>query len=49
MRIIKDEKILVKNQKMGIDCIIIISVRRKEAARIFNIFENTYKVSINKI
>lgn len=49
MRIIKDEKISVKNQKMGIDCVIIISVRKKESARIFNIFENTYKVSINKI
>jgi len=49
MRIIKDEKISIKNQKMEIDCTIIISVRRKEASRIFNIFENTYKVSINKI
>ena len=46
MRIIKDENISIINQKMEIDCEFIISIRKKEAIRIFKIFENTYKVSI---
>lgn len=46
MRIIKDENISIINQKMELDCQFIISIRKKEAIRIFEIFENTYKVSI---
>lgn len=46
MRIIKDENISIINQKMELDCQFIISIRKKEAIRIFKIFENTYKVSI---
>lgn len=46
MRIIKDENISIINQKMELDCEFIISIRKKEAIRIFKIFENTYKVSI---
>mgnify|MGYP001234219677 FL=1 len=46
MRIIKDENISIINQKMELNCQFIISIRKKEAIRIFKIFENTYKVSI---
>ncbi len=49
MRIIKDEELSIKNQKMELDCEITISVRRKDSERIFQIFDNTYKVSIGKI
>lgn len=49
MRIIKDENISIINQKMELDCQFIISIRKKEAIRIFKIFENTYKVSIKVV
>ncbi len=42
MRIIKDEKITISNQKMELNCEIVISVRKKDASRIFKIIENTY-------
>jgi uncharacterized YigZ family protein len=46
MRIVKDEDLNIVNQKMELNCEFEISVRKKEAERIFNIFENTYKVDI---
>ncbi len=46
MRIIKEEDISVINQKMELSCELEIAVRKKEAARIFDLFENTYKVKI---
>jgi len=49
MRIIKDENLTITHQKMELDCEFIISVRKKEATRIFEIFNDTYKVSIKKI
>lgn len=49
MRIINDEDISVKNRSMEIACEFEILVRKKEAERIFEIFKNTYKVSIKKI
>lgn len=48
MRIIKEENLKIVNQKMELNCVIWISVRKKEADRIFHIFENTYKVFIKK-
>jgi hypothetical protein len=48
MRIIKDENISIINQKMELACEFEISVRKKEAERVFEIFENTYKVNIEK-
>lgn len=48
MRIIKDENITIEEQKMELDCRFKISVRRKEADRIYQIFEGTYKVDIKK-
>ncbi len=46
MRIIKDEDLNILNQKMELHCEFEISVRKKEAKRIFELFENTYKVEI---
>jgi uncharacterized YigZ family protein len=49
MRIIKDENLSIEWQKMELNCEIQISVRKNEAHRIFDIFENTYKVAVKKI
>ena len=49
MRIIKDENLTIKRQKMELDCEITISVRRKDSERLFQIFENIYKVIIKKL
>ncbi len=49
MRIVKDENLNITHQKMELDCEFTISVRKKEASRIFEIFDSTYKVAIKKI
>ena len=49
MRIVKDENILIINQKMELNCEFTISVRKKESKKIFEIFNKTYKVLIKKI
>ncbi len=49
MRIIKDEDLNIVNQKMELACEIEISVRQKEADRIFELFQNTYKISIKDL
>ena len=49
MRIIKDENLSIGRQKMELNCEILISVRKSEANRIFDIFENTYKVTVKRI
>ncbi len=48
MRIIKDEKLNITKQKMELDCEFILSIRKKEANRIFEIFKNTYKITIKR-
>lgn len=48
MRIIKEEEINIISQQMELNCTIEISVRKKETKRVYGIFENTYKVNINK-
>ncbi|CAM3427771.1 IMPACT family member YigZ [Aequorivita lipolytica] len=49
MRIIKDEDIKLVNQKMELNCEFEISVRKKEAERVFELFKNTYKVTIKRL
>jgi uncharacterized YigZ family protein len=49
MRIIKDEHLIISNQKLELNCEFQISVRKKDANRIYEIFDNTYKVKIKKI
>lgn len=49
MRIIKDESLKIVDQKLELDCEVHISVRQKDAPRIFEIFDSTYKVSIKTL
>ncbi len=49
MRIVKDEAINITHQKMELACEFTISIRKKDAEKIFSIFENTYKVDIKKL
>lgn len=46
MRIIKDEKLKIIDQQLELKCAYTLSVRKKDAKRIFNLFDNTYKVTI---
>ncbi|MEL6812733.1 MAG: YigZ family protein [Bacteroidota bacterium] len=48
MRIIKDENIRITSQKMELSCELDIAVRKKDADKIFALFEDTYKVTIKK-
>lgn len=49
MRIIKDESLSIENQKMEMSCEFLITVRKKDADRIFELFDNTYKVHIKRV
>ncbi len=49
MRIIKENNITITNQKLELDCDIYISVRKKEAQAIFNIFDNLFEIAIAPI
>ena len=46
MRIIKERQIKIVNQKLELDCQIHISVRKKDAQSIFEIFDHLYEVKI---
>ncbi|MCF6307996.1 MAG: YigZ family protein [Flavobacteriaceae bacterium] len=48
MRIVKDENLNITHQKMELDCEFIISVRKKDTERIFELFDNTYKIAIKR-
>ncbi|APY00662.1 IMPACT family protein [Lacinutrix venerupis] len=49
MRIIKEKNLNITNQKLELDCEVTISVRKKDAKAIYNIFDSIYKVSIKKV
>jgi uncharacterized YigZ family protein len=49
MRVIKEKNLKVINQKLELDCQITISVRKKDAHTIFEIFENIYEVNIKSL
>jgi uncharacterized YigZ family protein len=49
MRIVKEKNIKIVHQKLEINCEYVISVRKKEAKTIFEIFDNLYKVSIKNL
>ena len=49
MRIVKEKKLQIKSQKLELDCQYIISVRKKAAQAIFEIFDNLYKVEIKTL
>lgn len=47
-RIIKEKNIDIIKQQLEMNCLYVISVRKKEAAAIYKIFDNLYKVEIKK-
>ncbi|WP_459211656.1 IMPACT family protein [Aquimarina rhabdastrellae] len=49
MRILKEHQINITNQKLELDCRIYISVRKKEASKIKEIFDALYEVEIKEI
>ncbi|GGK15143.1 hypothetical protein GCM10007962_06680 [Yeosuana aromativorans] len=49
MRIIKEKNLNIIDQKMELDCEIIISVRKKEANMVFEIFNNVFEINIESI
>ncbi len=48
MRVIKEKQLNIVNQKLELDCQIHISVRKKEAKSIFEIFERLFEIKISE-
>lgn len=48
-RVIKERSIEIVGQKLEMECEYVISVRKKEANAVFEIFENLFKVEIKKL
>lgn len=49
MRIIKERNITIIHQKLEMDCQITISVRKKEAHSVFDIFDQLFEINIESI
>ena len=49
MRNIKDQKVKLINQNLEHNCKLTISVRKKDADKVFTLFEDLYKVAIKKL
>tara|TARA_R110001599_G_scaffold8439_5_gene40927 strand:+ start:3228 stop:3833 length:606 start_codon:yes stop_codon:yes gene_type:complete len=49
MRIVKEKNVTIVSQTLELDCQYIISVRKRDANSIFEIFTNLYKVEIKKL
>jgi uncharacterized YigZ family protein len=49
MRIIKEKQLLITNQILELDCQLFISVRKKEAQLVFEVFQNLFEVKIKEI
>ena len=49
MQIIKQNNLNVIDQKLELDCQIFISVRKKEAGKIYELFDQIYKVEISEM
>ena len=48
-RIIKDKNLEIIHQKLELACEYVISIRKKEAQTIFDIFDNLYKLDIKEL
>lgn len=48
-RIVKEKKLTIITQNLALSCEYVIAVRKKEAQTVFTIFENTFKIEIQKI
>lgn len=49
MRIIKEKRLTIINQKLELDCQITISIRKNDAMDIFHLFDQLYEINITKI
>ncbi|PKQ44855.1 IMPACT family protein [Confluentibacter flavum] len=49
MRVIKENNITINNQKLALDCNIYISVRKKDAPSLYDIFNNLFEIKITEI
>lgn len=49
MRVIKEKKLNITNQKLEMDCQITISIRKNDAKSIFDIFNRLYEINIKAI
>ena len=49
MRVVKENNLKITHQKLELNCKFHISVRKKEANNIFEIFDNIFKLSIKKL
>ena len=49
MRIIKEKQLEIHSQKMEENCELLIVTRKKNAERIFDIFDNLFEISISKL
>ena len=49
MRIIKEKQLEIHSQKMKENCELLIVTRKKNAERIFDIFDNLFEISISKL
>jgi uncharacterized YigZ family protein len=49
MRIIKEKQLQITNQKLELDCQITISVRKKDAGQIFDIFMTLFEIKIQEL
>ena len=49
MRIVKEKNLTIVSQKLELNCEYLISIRKKEAQAIFEVFDNLYKVDIKTL
>lgn len=49
MRIIKENNVIITNQKLELDCNVYISVRKKDAQSIFDKFDTLFDIKITEI
>ena len=49
MRIIKEEKIKILSQDLGLACVLKIAIRKRDVQEIMNRFDRLYKVNTKKI
>ena len=49
MRIVKEKNLTIVRQKLELDCEYVISIRKKDAQSVFDIFDNLYKVAVKMV
>jgi uncharacterized YigZ family protein len=49
MRIVKERNATILSQELGVSCLYCISIRKKDADELFQLFRNLYKITIKKV